>query len=196
MLTPGIAAPPKWGRQTTFRPDGTGELQTYFPSLGENAQSQLAREYSHRRQFLRLIGKILLRWLASLILSIAMVVAFYQYEKVKILDTKAKRWFNAVSTGLYLTVSSPPPPLARSCSSGTDDFPLQLGLNLAASLKGMAIIIRWKLLARKRHALEEVCSSILSCPAMPPRLIAFFRRWTFCLASVRSSKCFATESTS
>ena len=70
----------------------------------------MAREYNHRRQFLRLIGKILLRWLASLILSIAMVVAFYQYEKVKILDTKAKRWFNAVSTGLYLTASSPPPP--------------------------------------------------------------------------------------
>lgn len=38
-------------------------------------------------------------------LSVAMVVAFYQYEKVKILDTKAKRWFNAVSTGLYLTAS-------------------------------------------------------------------------------------------
>ena len=68
-------------------------------------QSQLAREFNHRRQFLRLIGKILLRWVASLILSIAMVIAFYQYEKVKILDTKAKRWFNAVSTGLYLTAS-------------------------------------------------------------------------------------------
>ncbi|KAF8545363.1 hypothetical protein BDD12DRAFT_811534 [Trichophaea hybrida] len=63
-----------------------------------------------------------------------MVLAFYQYEKVKILDTKAKRWFNAVSTGLYLT----------------------LGLNLAASLKGMSIIVRWKLLARKKHQLEEV----------------------------------------
>lgn len=68
-----------------------------------------------------------------------MVVAFYQYEKIKILSKSKKRWFNAVTTGLYLT----------------------LGLNLAASLKGMAIIVRWKLLARKAHQLEEVGTNLL-----------------------------------
>ena len=102
--------------------------------MGENAQSQLARRFDPRKQFIHLLGKILLRWLASFILAAMMVVAFHEYERVKILDTKAKRWFNAVSTGLYLT----------------------LGLNLAASLKGMAVIVRWKLLARKKHQLEEV----------------------------------------
>lgn len=83
---------------------------------------------------MHLIGKIMLRWLASFILSVLMVVCFYQYEKVKILDRDSRRWFNALSTGLYLT----------------------LGLNLAASLKGMATLVRWKLLARKRHQLDEV----------------------------------------
>lgn len=135
MLTFGICnkEPPEWGRSSTFRSDG-GKLQTYYNSLGDNAQSQLARKFEPRQQFVHLLGKVLLRWFASLILAVMMVIAFYQYEKVKILDSKAKRWFNAVSTGLYLT----------------------LGLNLAASLKGMAVIIRWKLLARKRHQLEEV----------------------------------------
>jgi hypothetical protein len=52
-----------------------------------------------------------LRWFASFVLSIGMVVCFYEYEKVKILDTYAKRWFNTVSTGLYLTVSIRSPPL-------------------------------------------------------------------------------------
>lgn len=102
--------------------------------MGENAQTQLARNHDPQKQFVHLLGKVLLRWLASFILAAMMVVAFYEYEKVKILNTTSKRWFNAVSTGLYLT----------------------LGLNLAASLKGMAIIVRWKLLARKRHQLEEV----------------------------------------
>ncbi|KAI5820553.1 hypothetical protein BZA77DRAFT_301052 [Pyronema omphalodes] len=128
------AAPPRWNRTATFREDGTGELQTYYGTLGTHAQFQLARQFDHRKQFLHLIGKILLRWFASFILSVAMVICFYEYEKVKILDTYAKRWFNTVSTGLYLT----------------------LGLNLAASLKGMAIIVRWKLLSRKAHDLEEV----------------------------------------
>ncbi|KAI5798404.1 hypothetical protein FPQ18DRAFT_254678 [Pyronema domesticum] len=134
LITLPYIEPPRWNRTATFREDGTGELQTYYGTLGTDAQFQLARQFDHRKQFFHLIGKILLRWFASFVLSIGMVVCFYEYEKVKILDTYAKRWFNTVSTGLYLT----------------------LGLNLAASLKGMAIIVRWKLLARKAHDLEEV----------------------------------------
>ncbi|KAI5853746.1 hypothetical protein BZA05DRAFT_394569, partial [Tricharina praecox] len=130
----GGEAPPAWTRTPTFREDGTGELQTYYQSMGPTAQGQLARRHDYRKQYAHLMGKILLRWLASFILAAAMVVAFYQYEKIKILSKSKKRWFNAVTTGLYLT----------------------LGLNLAASLKGMAIIVRWKLLARKAHQLEEV----------------------------------------
>jgi len=72
-----------------------------------------------------------------------MVFAFYYYEKIKILTKADKRRFNAVSTGLYLT----------------------LGLNLAASLKGMAVIVRWKLLSRKAHQLEEVCNVVCICRA-------------------------------
>jgi hypothetical protein len=74
-----------------------------------------------------------------LLLATAMVLVFYQYEKIKILTKPQRRWFNSGSTVLYLT----------------------LGLNLAASLKGMAIIVRWKLLARKAHQLEEVGTIVL-----------------------------------
>jgi len=102
--------------------------------MGASAQKELMRNHSPSKQFIHLIGKILLRWLVSLTLAAMMVVAFYEFEKLHILNTKAKRWFNALSTGLYLT----------------------LGLNLAASLKGMAILVRWKLLARKRHQLQEI----------------------------------------
>jgi hypothetical protein len=122
-----IVEPPVWDRTTTY--------QTHYDALGRTAQTQFARQHNSMRQFFHLLGKILLRWVVSFLLSVMMVVAFYEYEKVKILDKTAKRWFNALSTGLYLT----------------------LGLNLAASLKGMAIILRWKLLSRKKHNLEEVC---------------------------------------
>jgi hypothetical protein len=121
-----VARPPVWSRQPTFRTD---DLQTHYESMGDSAQGQLARKHDSSKQFMHLIGKILLRWLASFTLAAMMVVAFYEFEKVHILNTKEKRWFNALSTGLYLT----------------------LGLNLAASLKGMAILVRWKLLARKRY---------------------------------------------
>lgn len=109
LITLPYIEPPRWNRTATFREDGTGELQTYYGTLGTDAQFQLARQFDHRKQFFHLIGKILLRWFASFVLSIGMVVCFYEYEKVKILDTYAKRWFNTVSTGLYLTVSAQHP---------------------------------------------------------------------------------------
>jgi len=74
-----------------------------------------------------------------LLLATAMVLVFYQFEKIKVLTRSQRRWFNFSTTMLYLT----------------------LGLNLAASLKGMAIIVRWKLLARKAHQLEEVGAIVL-----------------------------------
>lgn len=63
-----------------------------------------------------------------------MIGVFYGYEKVHVLSKHQRRMFNLLKTGLYLT----------------------LGLNLAASLKSMAILVRWRLLARKRHHLEEI----------------------------------------
>jgi hypothetical protein len=123
-----VAAPPVWPRTST---EG---LQTQYQVLGADAQGQLARYHDPRKQFWHLLGKILVRWACSVIISVAIVIAFYRYEKVKNLDTKARRWITAVTTGLYIA----------------------LGLNLAASLRGMAVIVRWKLLARKEHQLEEV----------------------------------------
>jgi hypothetical protein len=51
-----------------------------------------------------------------------------------VLSKHQRRLFNLLGTGFYVT----------------------LGLNLAASLKSMAILVRWRLLARKRHGLREI----------------------------------------
>ncbi|TGZ81657.1 hypothetical protein EX30DRAFT_371282 [Ascodesmis nigricans] len=122
--------PPSWNDSD----DDPRGLQTHFGSLDRNTQHQLARKFSYKKQFLRLTLKILFRWLVSLLLAAIMMLCFYHYEKIKILTKDQVRWFNAVKTGLYLT----------------------LGLNLAASLKGMALLVRWRLLARKKHELKEV----------------------------------------
>lgn len=53
---------------------------------------------------------------------------------MKALDTNDKQWLNLTLGGLCLL----------------------LGLNLAGSLKGLATIMRWKLLSRKQHSLDEV----------------------------------------
>ncbi|KAH0611001.1 uncharacterized protein H6S33_011428 [Morchella sextelata] len=124
----GNAIPPQW------KPQNPEELQTHFSTMNRETQSHLARQHSAKKQFFHLLWKILLRWFATFVLSAGMLVTFYEFEKVMILDKSQKRWFNALSTGLYLT----------------------LGLNLAGSFKGMATIIRWKLLSRKSHSLEEV----------------------------------------
>ncbi|KAL7269614.1 hypothetical protein RUND412_007709 [Rhizina undulata] len=111
-----------------------GELQTQFNVMDQSTQSHLARRHAAKKQFFHLLLKVMLRWTASFILSVAMLITFYYYGEVKVLDDSQKQWFNIISTGLYLA----------------------LGLNLAGSFKGMATIMRWKLLSRKKHQLEEV----------------------------------------
>lgn len=45
-----------------------------------------------------------MRWFVSLVLAGMMMLCFWQYEKIKILSHDQKRWFNALKTGLYLTL--------------------------------------------------------------------------------------------
>lgn len=92
--------PPSWNDSD----DDPRGLQTHFGSLDRNTQHQLARKFSYKKQFLRLTLKILFRWLVSLLLAAIMMLCFYHYEKIKILTKDQVRWFNAVKTGLYLTL--------------------------------------------------------------------------------------------
>lgn len=93
-----LAIPPQW------KPQNPEELQTHFSAMNGETQSRLARQHSAKKQFFHLLWKILLRWFATFVLSAGMLVTFYEFERVMILDKSQKRWFNALSTGLYLTL--------------------------------------------------------------------------------------------
>ncbi|KAI5808030.1 hypothetical protein DFH27DRAFT_293035 [Peziza echinospora] len=120
-------APPQWAESTT-------NLQTHLRAVNEAEQPKLARRYSRKHQFFHLLEKIAVRLLWSILLSGAMIGTFKYFEGVKVLSDTEKNVFNMLSTGIYLTI----------------------GLNLAGAFKGMATMLRWKLLARKPHNLKEV----------------------------------------
>lgn len=72
-----------------------------------------------------------------------MIGCFKYFENVKVLNDLEKNVFNVSSTMIYLT----------------------MGLNLAGAFKGMATMLRWKLLARKSHNLIEI-DLILGIPSL------------------------------
>lgn len=123
------AQPPQW---TTLE---TGfDLQTHCNVLRTEQQSHLARKHTYKHQLFHLLEKVVLRLLWSILLSGAMIGCFKYFDNIKVLNDLEKNIFNVLSTMIYLT----------------------MGLNLAGAFKGMATILRWKLLARKSHNLMEV----------------------------------------
>lgn len=131
------AQPPTWGGSESSL------LQTHCKPLDSSEQSILARKHTYKHQLFHLLEKVMVRLFNSIVLSGAMIGTFKYFEKVKVLNNLEKNVFNVMSTMIYLT----------------------MGLNLAGAFKGMATMLRWKLLARKSHNLIEV-DLILGIPSL------------------------------
>ncbi|KAF8471211.1 hypothetical protein BDZ91DRAFT_791415 [Kalaharituber pfeilii] len=121
--------PPQWSAQTESQ-----DLQTRYNPLQSSDRTHLARKHSSKHQLFHLLEKVVVRLIWSILLSAAMIGCFKYFEKVKVLNDLEKNVFNVLSTMIYLT----------------------MGLNLASAFKGMATMLRWKLLARKPHNLKEI----------------------------------------
>jgi uncharacterized RDD family membrane protein YckC len=85
-------------------------------------------------QFLRLLGTGVARFLLSAALIIGLWKIIWTYSAFSILDQGQKRFFNFLVTA----------------------FSLALGLNLASSLKSIAIKCRWWILSWEKRPLEDV----------------------------------------
>ncbi|ESZ89893.1 hypothetical protein SBOR_9718 [Sclerotinia borealis F-4128] len=85
------------------------------------------------KQFWHILLKSLARWLITLVLCIAYIFALRVWNRKGTVTETSKRVFNALTTGISIA----------------------LGINIASSLKDMALNARWPILhARKRNLIE------------------------------------------
>lgn len=110
---------------------------------GENTDT--TREYSHKIQRKRLWRLTIGEWINTLVLCVAYFGILYAYAQKNTIDVPQRREFNAITTGISLL----------------------LGVNLAASLRSYAKLMRWRMLAMCYRPLETFdlvmgCDSLLS----------------------------------
>jgi hypothetical protein len=104
------------------------------PVLNPAASStSTVQPYSHREQRWRLWRKSIGEWLLTAMLCGSIAAVLKAYSVHKTLTTPQKRTFNAIITGLSVG----------------------LGLNLIASLKSYAKMMRWRLLASNYRPLDQ-----------------------------------------
>lgn len=80
-------------------------LQTRFSYLREPDRHSLQRSYSSKRQLLRLLQKVISRFLVTAASCSAIVYVFILFEKKGVLDPNQKHLFNAIFLGLSLILS-------------------------------------------------------------------------------------------
>jgi hypothetical protein len=120
-------------------------FQSGYSNMKDYDQNQKFNPQEHKPwiQFLRLLGNGFARFLLSAALIIGLWKIIWTYSTFSILDQGQKRFFN-----FLVTV-----------------FSLALGLNLATSLKSVAIKCRWWILSWEKRPLEDV-EAILGCHAL------------------------------
>ncbi|KAF8543372.1 hypothetical protein BDD12DRAFT_821043 [Trichophaea hybrida] len=109
-------------------------LQTRFPTMEPPRQKKLGHNYRPLKQFRKLAQRLIARWLLNVILCGLLVVLFKFYENDGILSQFEKRIFN----GLYLGIS------------------LFIAINMVTSLKSMADMMKWSILAGGKWTAKEI----------------------------------------
>ncbi|KIW31589.1 uncharacterized protein PV07_03219 [Cladophialophora immunda] len=104
-----------------------------------------SREYRHHKQRNRLLRLTIGEWFNSLVLCVVYFGILYSYSKKQTISVPQRRMFNALTTGVSLL----------------------LGVNLAASLRSYAKLLRWRMLAACYRPLETFdlvmgCDSLLN----------------------------------
>jgi hypothetical protein len=102
--------------------------------------SETVRDFDYQRQRRRLVANSALQWFITASLCVALVAVLYYYSHIQALSQPQKYTFNALVTGLSVSLS----------------------LSLSSSLRGYALMMRWRLLATKYRSLQNF-DLILSC---------------------------------
>jgi hypothetical protein len=102
-----------------------------------------SREYRHKKQRRRLLRLTIGEWFNSLILCITYFGILWAYSKMEVIDKPQRRIFNSLTTGNSLL----------------------LGVNLAASLRSYAKLLRWRMLA-KCHRPLETFDLVMGCDSL------------------------------
>lgn len=116
----------------------------------------IPRRAKSKKQFWSILLKGLARWLITVALCVAYMVAVTVWKNKGTVTEQSKRVFNALTTGISIA----------------------LGINIATALKDYAMIARWPIMSHRKRNLDEVstsatllwreytdsgCSSILLC---------------------------------
>ncbi|KAI1630066.1 hypothetical protein EDD37DRAFT_618520 [Exophiala viscosa] len=120
-----------------------GSFQPSLHELFEKDEKRTTREYRYKTQRRRLLRLTIGEWVNTLILCVAYFGILYGYSKKPTIDKTQRRVFNALTTGNSLL----------------------LGVNLAASLRSYAKLLRWRMLAVCYRPLETF-DLVMGCDSL------------------------------
>jgi hypothetical protein len=99
-----------------------------------NTTYQLQHDFNAAKQLRRLLWRGFVRFSCTLVAAILLTLTIFVFSRKSVINNTRKKWFNAISTGLSLT----------------------LGISIAHGYKAMAIDLRWWMLSQHRRSLSEV----------------------------------------
>ncbi|KAK5051425.1 hypothetical protein LTR84_003077 [Exophiala bonariae] len=122
-----------------------GSVDPSLHSLIEKDGSthKTSREYRYNKQRKRLLRLTIGEWFNSLLLCITYFGILWAYSKMELIDKPQRRIFNSLTTGNSLL----------------------LGVNLAASLRSYAKLLRWRMLAMSYRPLETF-DLVMGCDSL------------------------------
>jgi hypothetical protein len=109
------------------------------PTIDDAKLKQLQKHFNPRKQLRKLLLNGLYRWGLTAILILCLYMTLLYYSAKSVMSRAKKLQFNALIIGLSIGLS----------------------LSIAASLKEMALAVRWWILSRKKRSLHEVCLLML-----------------------------------
>ncbi|KAF7959070.1 hypothetical protein EAE96_002587 [Botrytis aclada] len=128
----------------------TSHFETHFNKT-EQASTTFPYKAKTRRQFWHILLKSLAQWLITLLLCIAYLLALLFWNRKGTVSQRSKRICNAITTGISIA----------------------LGLNIASSLKGMALNARWAFLHASKRNLYELDLTLHADSLMDVGKLAF-----------------------
>lgn len=94
----------------------------------------LRKSFNHRKQLKQLLLDGFGRWSITALLVLCLYLTLWRYSTKSVMSQAGKLRFNALVTGISIA----------------------LGLNIASSLREMALEMRWWILSRRKRSLYEV----------------------------------------
>lgn len=126
-------------------------LQTRYPTMEPPGRKKLGHNYRPLKQLRKLAQRLLARWLLNVILCGLIVVLFKYYENDGILSQFNKRIFNGLYLGISLFMGMNMVVSTSFAGRGPDADILK------NSLKSMADMMKWSILAGGKWTAKEVC---------------------------------------